>query len=81
MGEISEPVGESLIALGRLYMKKGDNLRGARLFMQSLIMNKRHYNNRRHKKVRGYAENIRLMAEACCNMGEDPIKRFGFAKN
>ena len=76
MGEISEPVGESLIALGRLYMKKGDNLRAQGFFMQSLIMNKDIIITG-GIKVRGYAENIRLMAEACCNMGEsDKTVRF-----
>lgn len=69
LGEISEPIGESLMALGRIYMKKGDNPRAQGFFMQALIMNKDIIITG-GIKLRGYAENIRLMAESCCNLKE-----------
>lgn len=68
-GEINEQVSDSLVSLGRLSLKKGEVTKAQGFFMQALIMNKEII-VAAGLKVRGYGENIRLMAEACAEAGD-----------
>ncbi|GFI61440.1 lipopolysaccharide assembly protein B [Clostridiales bacterium] len=69
IGQIHSQVSDSSLSLGRLYMKKGDNLKAQSFLMQALLMNKELIINGGQKSG-AYAENIRLMAETCCNMND-----------
>ncbi len=75
-GEINEQVSDSLVNLGRISLKKGEITKAQGFFMQALIMNKEII-VAAGLKVRGYGENIRLMAEACAEAGElDKTEQF-----
>ncbi len=68
-GEVNEQVAESLVSLGRLCMKTGDYEKAQGFLMQALIMSNE-IRTVSGLNVRGYGENIRLMAESCCERGE-----------
>lgn len=68
-GEVNEQVAESLVALGRICMKSGDYEKAQGFFMQALIMSKEIITVS-GIPVRGYGENIRLIAETSCLKGD-----------
>lgn len=68
-GEVNEQVAESLVSLGRLHIKTGDYEKAQGFLVQALIMSKEIITVG-GLRVRGYGENIRLMAEACCELGD-----------
>ena len=78
-GEVNDQVSESLVSLGRLYMKKGDIVKAQGFFMQALIMNKEII-VKEGVRIKGYAKNIRLMAETCC-IREDAEKTEQFCES
>ena len=68
-GEVNEQVSDSLVNLGRISLKKGDISKAQGFLTQALIINKEII-LAGAVKVSCYAENIRLMAEACAEGGD-----------
>lgn len=68
-GEVNENICDSLVNLGRLHMEKEELVKAQGFFMQALIMGKE-IMIASGVDVLVYAENVRLMAEACCRRND-----------
>jgi len=78
-GEVNENICDSLVNLGRLYIEKDDLIKAQGFLMQALIMGKE-IMIAGGMSARAYAENVRLMAEACCRRN-DADKMAQFSEN